>query len=51
MRRACLLATLSIILAVFTGCEIHFLDDVFPYDVNPFIEAVLTPTSDGTTAK
>lgn len=40
MRRACLLATLSIILAVFTGCEIHFLDDVFPYDVNPFIEAV-----------
>ena len=40
MRRKCLLATLSIILAVFTGCEIHFLDDVFPYDVNPFIEAV-----------
>lgn len=40
MRRACLLATLSIILAVFTGCEIHFLDDVFPYDGNPFIEAV-----------
>ena len=40
MRRACLLATLSIILAVFTGCEIHFLDDVFPYDVNPFIKAV-----------
>ena len=40
MRRACLLATLSIILASFTGCEIHFLDDVFPYDGNPFIEAV-----------
>ena len=40
MRRACLLAALSIILAAFTGCEIHFLDDVFPYDVNPFSEAV-----------
>ena len=40
MRRKCLLAALSTILAVFTGCEIHFLDDVFPYDVNPFIEAV-----------
>lgn len=40
MRRKCLLAALSIILASFTGCEIHFLDDVFPYDGNPFIEAV-----------